>query len=228
MITILFLVTILLNLCILSLTVMRNGFLISRRSFSSNTYLLISSSSCSLFSALLKKFMPLYSWWHVLLEALNVPSLILFCRLYPCPTICTTYVVSVINHTNTAASVGRWCDEPNKAFDPFAISFLSVLQSFHQQAKLLSLALYWTLSLIPQSEIFKVTFSFSDWRKWPSSEATDNGTEVIGYWKASSSVSNFYTIVLNAWQSSFNTSTAFCVFFFFLMPVWSLFFLIGE
>ena len=48
---------------------------------------------------------------------------------------------------------------------------------------------------------------FWDWCKSPSSVAIDNGTGVIGFWKASSRVNAFVMMVPKAWQFSFRISS---------------------
>ena len=61
--------------------------------------------------------------------------------------------------------------------------------------------------------------AFSDWRKPPSSVAIDNGTETIGYWKASLRVKAFVTMVPKNWQSSCRISSAWWLLFIFVIPV---------
>ena len=63
--------------------------------------------------------------------------------------------------------------------------------------------------------------AFSDWSKSSSSVVIDNGTEVIGNWKASS------MMVPKVWQSYFRISSALPHLLIYLIPVFDLFFLLG-
>ena len=66
---------------------------------------------------------------------------------------------------------------------------------------------------------------FSDLRKSPSS--VDNGSEVIGYWRASSTVRACGIKVSNACQSSFRTSSTLGPFLTFSIPACNLFLSVG-